>query len=138
MSAVREVREESSNSSFNRSLDLGRRTYELMAIRPASPLCSIDHGSSVLAGPGVEDPFPVHASEFHASRLRCTPRAGSDWVRTVTTHARNALAVPLRADVESVPPSPRASRVLASGRRSYLPQLGARPADGRRSLRKFS
>ena len=135
--AVRKVRQESSNSSFNRSRDLVRRNCVPMAIRPASPLSSIDHGSSVLAGPGVEDPFPVHASDLHASRLRCTPRAGSDWVRTVTTHARNALALPLRADAESVPPSPHASRVLASGRRSYLPQLGARPADGRRSLRKF-
>jgi len=56
----------------------------------------------------------------------------------VLAQARDALALPMRAELESVPPSPHASRALASGRRSYLPQLGARPADGRRSLRKFS
>jgi len=98
-----------------------------MAIRPASPLCSIDLGFAAVAGPGVEDPFPA----------RFVPRARNDRVRRVPIHARDALAHPVRADAESAPPSPHASRALASGRRSFLPQLGARPEDGRRSLRKF-
>jgi len=109
-----------------------------MAIRPASPLCSIDRGSFAIDGPGVEDPFPAHRHGLHPDGIRCAPRACIDWVRTVPTHARDALASSLRAESESVPPSPHASRVLASGRRSTLPLLGALPQDGRRSLRNFS
>lgn len=114
-----------------------------MAIRPASPLCSFDSGSAVVAGPGVEDPFPVRAPRHRAAKLRCTTRSDSGWVRkvwvrSVTVHARDALALPVRADAEPLPPSPRAGRVSASGRRSYLPQLGARSIDERRSLRKCS
>ncbi len=98
-----------------------------MAIRPASPHCSIDLGFAAVAGPGVEVPFPA----------RLVPRARNDRVRRVPIHVRNALALPVHADAESVPPSPRAGRAPAYGRRSFLPQLGARPEDGRRSLRKF-
>jgi hypothetical protein len=130
--------QESSKSSFNRSLDPSRRTLVVMAIRPASPLCSFDRDAFAIDGPGVEDPFPAHRHGFLPDGFRCAPRASSDWVRTVPTHARDALASSLRAESESVPPSPHASRALASGRRSPLPLLGASPENGGRSLRNFS
>jgi len=120
-------RRDSSKSSLDRSRVMSRRTGVRMAIRPASPHCSIDLGFAAVAGPGVEDPFPA----------RLVPRARNDRVRRVPIHARDALVHPVRADAESVPPSPRADRAPAFGRRSILPQLGARPKNGRRSLRKF-
>lgn len=124
---------ESSTFSFNRPRDLGRRTCVPMANRPASPPCSIEHGLSMFVGSGALDMDPLPA--LPNSRA---PRVHGERVRPVPTRTRDALALPMRADSEPVPPSPKAGRALALGRRSYLPQLGARSADERRGLWKFN